>query len=74
MDVCAFRLLPNNTFVESDFPGNRPSEPLRSSPSFTASGPAAEAHLWHNSEPPQLSQFENFQAADVRRKIQNSGS
>jgi hypothetical protein len=74
MDVCAFRLLPNNTFVESDFAGNRPSEPLRSSPSFTASGTVAEAHFWRNSEPPQLSEFEKFQAADDRRKIQNSGS
>jgi hypothetical protein len=74
MDVCAFRLLPNNTFLESDSADNRPSEPRRSSPSFTASGPVAEAHLWRNSEPPQLSQFEKFQAAYDRREIQNSRS
>jgi hypothetical protein len=74
MDVCAFRLLPNNTFVESDFAGNRPSGPRRSRPSITASGPVAEAHLWRNSELPQLSQFEKFQAAYDERKIQTSRS
>jgi hypothetical protein len=55
MDVCALRLLPNNTFGESEFVYNRPSEPRHPSSSYTFYGTVAKAYLLDYSELPKPS-------------------